>query len=89
MTVSPVPGEDTHAAAERRTALRASLMSPLLTDENAADDLLLVRRHREHLVRLCAEGFGYRLVVEPKTARLCKAEKLSVSASHSALFTMS
>jgi len=65
--------EDTHMAAERRTALRALLMQPLLTDERSADDLLLVRRHREHLTRLCTEGLGYRLVVEPKAARLYKA----------------
>ena len=72
MTADPSV-EDTHAAAERRTALRSLLMTPLLTDENAADELLLVRRYREHLIRLCAEGLGYRLVVEPKTARLYKA----------------
>ncbi len=64
---------DTQADAERRAALRALLMQPLLTDERSPDDLLLVRRHREHLVRLCAEGLGYRLVVEPKAARLHKA----------------
>lgn len=59
---------------ERRTALRALLLHPLLTaDGPYADDLLLVRRHREHLQRLCAEGLGYRLVVEPKVARLFKA----------------
>jgi uncharacterized protein (TIGR02678 family) len=65
--------EDTQAAAERRTALRALLMQPLLTNERSADELLLVRRHREHLIRLCAEGLGYRLVVEPNAARLYKA----------------
>lgn len=65
--------EDTHAAAERRTALRALLMQPLLTDDRSADDLLLVRRHREYLARLCTEGLGYRLVVEPRAARLYKA----------------
>lgn len=59
---------------ERRDALRALLLHPLLTaDGPHADDLLLVRRHREHLQRLCAEGLGYRLVVEPKVARLFKA----------------
>jgi uncharacterized protein (TIGR02678 family) len=58
--------------AERRTALRALLLHPMLTAEAHADDLLLVRRHREHLQRLCAEGLGYRLVVEPKVARLFK-----------------
>lgn len=65
--------EDTHEATERRTALRALLMRPLLTDDGSAEDLLLIRRHREHLVRLCAEGLGYRLVVEPRAARLYKA----------------
>ena len=65
--------EDTHEATERRTALRALLMKPLLTDDGSAEDLLLIRRHREHLVRLCAEGLGYRLVVEPRAARLYKA----------------
>lgn len=65
-------GED--AAAERRTALRALLRTPLLTADGAhAGDLALVRRHREHLQRLCAEGLGYRLVVEPRAARLFKA----------------
>ncbi|MBC7678087.1 MAG: TIGR02678 family protein [Pseudorhodobacter sp.] len=60
--------------AERRTALRALLMTPLLTADGAqADDLLLVRRHREHLQRLCTEGLGYRLVVEPRVARLFKS----------------
>ena len=60
--------------AERRTALRALLQHPLLTSDGPyAEDLLLVRRHREHLERLCAEGLGYRLVVEPKAARLFKA----------------
>lgn len=60
--------------AERRTALRALLLHPLLTSDGPhAEDLLLVRRHREHLERLCAEGLGYRLVVEPKAARLFKA----------------
>ena len=65
--------EDTQVAAERRTALRALLLQPLLTDERSPEDLLLVRRHREHLTRLCTEGLGYRLVVEPKAARLFKA----------------
>ena len=60
--------------AERRTALRALLLHPLITDDGPhADALLLVRRHREHLERLCAEGLGYRLVVEPRVARLFKA----------------
>ncbi len=64
---------DDHLDRERRTALRALLMRPLLTVEQAPDELLLVRRHREHLSRLCAEALGYRLVVEPTAARLVKA----------------
>jgi uncharacterized protein (TIGR02678 family) len=68
-----IGAENLQAAAERRIALRALLMQPLLTAESSADELLLVRRHREHLTRLCTEGLGYRLVVEPNTARLYKA----------------
>jgi len=60
--------------AERRTALRALLLHPLLlADSPHAGALLLVRRHREHLQRLCAEGLGYRLIVEARGARLVKA----------------
>jgi uncharacterized protein (TIGR02678 family) len=59
---------------EQRDALRALLLHPLLTaDGPHAEALLLVRRHREHLQRLCAEALGYRLVVEPTQARLFKA----------------
>ncbi|MDP9436507.1 MAG: TIGR02678 family protein, partial [Actinomycetota bacterium] len=68
------PVEDTQAERERRTAVRALLRFPLLTAEGPhAEEFLLVRRHREHLERLFAEGVGYRLVVEPRTARLFKA----------------
>lgn len=72
----PAAAEDLQAAAERRRAARALLRRPFLTDESAgaaADDLRLVRRHRADLERLFAEGLGYRLVVEPRTARLFKA----------------
>jgi len=70
----PAPAEDTSATAERRTAARALLRSPLLTaDGPYAEEFLLVRRHREELERLFAEGLGYRLLVEPKAARLFKA----------------
>ena len=70
----PAPAEDVHAAAERREAARALLRTPLLTaDGPHAEVLLLVRRHREELERLFAEGLGYRLLVEPRAARLFKA----------------
>lgn len=74
LTAPRVAAEDEHAAVERRTAARALLRNPLLTAEGPhADEFLLVRRHREELQRLFAEGLGYRLVVEPKAARLFKA----------------
>lgn len=66
----PAPAVDVIAVEERRRAARALLLSPLLTD---ADALRLVRRHRDELTRLFAEGLGYRLVVEPHAARLFKA----------------
>ena len=66
----PGPAVDVQAEQERRRVSRALLREPLLLD----DDLLrLVRRHREALTRLFADGLGYRLVVEPSTARLFKA----------------
>ncbi|MFC5993502.1 TIGR02678 family protein [Pseudonocardia hispaniensis] len=69
----PAPAEDLHAAAERRRAARALLRTPLLCAEGAgADDFRLVRRHRAELERMFADGLGYRLVVEPTTARLFK-----------------
>ncbi|MFP5336024.1 MAG: TIGR02678 family protein [Actinomycetes bacterium] len=71
----PGPAVDVQAAEERRRAARALLLTPLLhgdTDDQAAA-LRLVRRHREELTRLFADGLGYRLVVEPGAARLFKA----------------
>ena len=67
----PQPAVDVHASEERRRAARALLREPLLHDDE--DLLRLVRRHREDLTRLFADGLGYRLVVEPGTARLLKA----------------
>ena len=55
MSESPArraPAEDTQATAERRRAARALLRTPLLTaDGPGADNLLLVRRHREAFER--------------------------------------
>lgn len=69
----PAPAEDVLAAAERRRAARALLAQPLLHDAGPqAEDLRLVRRHREELTRMFADGMGYRLVVEPGVARLFK-----------------
>jgi uncharacterized protein (TIGR02678 family) len=71
----PSPAEDVHALMERRRAARALLRRPLLHDsvEEQADELRLVRRHRDDLTRMFAEGLGYRLVVEPGVARLFKS----------------
>lgn len=71
----PAPAEDVHAAQERRRAARALLRRPLLHGAagERADELRLVRRHRDELARLFADGLGYRLVVEPGVARLFKA----------------
>jgi uncharacterized protein (TIGR02678 family) len=69
----PAPAEDVQVTAERRRAARAVLRTPLLHADGAgADDLRLVRRHRGELERLFADGFGYRLVVDPGAARLFK-----------------
>ncbi|TWF75656.1 uncharacterized protein (TIGR02678 family) [Pseudonocardia hierapolitana] len=69
----PAPAEDVQAVAERQRAARALLRTPLLhADGPGADDLRLVRRHRMDLERLFADGFGYRLVVDPGAARLFK-----------------
>ncbi len=70
----PSPAEDVHLTAERRRAARALLRAPLLhADGSDADELRLVRRHRAELERLFADGLGYRLVVEPGSARLYKS----------------
>ncbi|HSC86550.1 MAG TPA: DUF2398 family protein, partial [Polyangiaceae bacterium] len=55
-----------------REAARALLRTPLLHLESHPDELAAVRRHRDELSRLFAEGMGYRLVVEPGFARLVK-----------------
>lgn len=69
----PAPAEDIQLTAERRRAARALLLTPLLRSEGpGADEFRLVRRHRAELERLFADGLGYRLVVEPSTARLFK-----------------
>ena len=74
MIERPPPAEDLYASAERRRAARALLLHPLLTDDGPhAEDLARVRRHRDALVALFADGLGYRLEVEPGAARLFKA----------------
>jgi uncharacterized protein (TIGR02678 family) len=62
-----------HEEDERRHAARLLLRKPMLTAETDGDDFRLVRRHARALDRLFAESLGYRLVVEPRVARLYKA----------------
>ncbi|MHB1473458.1 MAG: TIGR02678 family protein [Dermatophilaceae bacterium] len=70
----PAPAVDHQAVAERTAAARSLLLAPLMTAQGPfAEELRLVRRHQSELVRLFAEGLGYRLVVEPGAARLFKA----------------
>ena len=68
----PAPAPDLLAEADVRRAARTLLRTPLLHAERHPDELALVRRHREALTRLFAEGLGYRLTVEPALARLFK-----------------
>ncbi|TCC32037.1 TIGR02678 family protein [Kribbella speibonae] len=68
MTVSTA----SHEAAERRTAARALLKTPILTT-NAPAELTLVRRHAKTLKQLFFSRFGYNLIVETSFARLFKA----------------
>lgn len=67
------PPADPQDVAERQRAARALLLQPLLTATGPeADDFRLVRRHQGELTRLFAEGLGYRLQVDPGSARLFK-----------------
>lgn len=58
---------------EQRRAARLLLRKPLLTVEADGDDFRMVRKHARELTQRFAENLGYRLVVEPKVARLYKA----------------
>lgn len=72
MPERPGPAPDLLAEADLRDAARALLLIPLLTADRHPDELALVRRHRDELSRLFADGLGYRLVVEPGMVRLFK-----------------
>lgn len=73
MPERPAPAPDLGAEADVRAAARVLLRHPLLcAGTGSDDDLRLVRRHRNDLERLFADGLGYRLVVEPGVARLFK-----------------
>lgn len=64
---------DPQDVVERQRAARAVMLQPLLTaDGPGGEDLRLVRRHQGELTKMFAEGLGYRLQVDPTSARLFK-----------------
>lgn len=69
----PPLAEDPAEVAERVMAARHLLRHPLVpTSPENATVLRAVRRHQGELVRLFADGVGYRLHVDPSGARLFK-----------------
>lgn len=68
----PVPAADLLAEADVRNAVRSLERTPLLHADRHPEELRLVRRHQDELIRLFSQGLGYRLVVEPGLARLYK-----------------
>lgn len=68
----PPPAPDLLAEADVRDAARSLLRTPLLHSDSHPDQLAQVRRHRDALTRLFADGLGYRLTIEPGLARLFK-----------------
>lgn len=72
MPERPAAAPDLLAEADVRSAARTLLRQPLLHADRDGEELGRVRRYRDELVRLFADGLGYRLVVEPGLARLYK-----------------
>ncbi|MDR6415539.1 TIGR02678 family protein [Pseudarthrobacter sulfonivorans] len=68
----PAAAPDLLAEADVRSAARSLLSTPLLHTDSHPEELALVRRHQNELIRLFADGLGYRLVIEPGLARLYK-----------------
>lgn len=71
-TERPPAAIDLLAEVDIRNAARSLLRNPLLHSDAHPDELATVRRYRDELSRLFADGLGYRLVVEPGLARLFK-----------------
>jgi uncharacterized protein (TIGR02678 family) len=72
------------AQAQRRKALRALLLRPLLTAEHDADALLLVRRHLADLRDWLRRETGWRLHADAETARLFKTAPTGGDGTHPA-----
>ena len=70
---APVRPQDHSTAAERRIAARLLLAHPLITAAGPhADGFPLLHRHRDWLTERFDTLLGYRLVIGPRHARLCK-----------------
>ncbi|MFI6920018.1 TIGR02678 family protein [Nonomuraea spiralis] len=70
--------------AQRRGALRALLAKPLLTAEDDAEALVLVRRHLTELREWLSRETGWRLTVDSGAARLFKGVADTSDATHPA-----
>jgi uncharacterized protein (TIGR02678 family) len=77
-----IPAEE---QAQRRAALRALLIKPLLVAETDGQTLVLVRRHLAWLREWLNRETGWRLVADSETARLFKTPPETSDASHPAL----
>jgi uncharacterized protein (TIGR02678 family) len=70
--------------AQRRTALRALLVKPLLLADTDCETLILVRRHLPELREWLSRETGWRLAADSETARLFKTAPTCSDASHPA-----
>jgi uncharacterized protein (TIGR02678 family) len=76
-----IPAEE---QAQRRAALRALLVKPLLVADTDGETLVLVRRHLPELREWLNRETGWRLVADSETARLFKTAPELSDASHPA-----
>jgi uncharacterized protein (TIGR02678 family) len=70
--------------AQRRAALRALLVRPLLVADTDGETLILVRRHLTALREWLSRETGWRLAADSETARLFKTATVLSDASHPA-----
>ena len=76
-----IPAEE---QAQRKAALRALLIKPLLVADNDSEMLVLVRRHLTALREWLSRETGWRLIADSETARLFKTAPVLSDASHPA-----
>jgi uncharacterized protein (TIGR02678 family) len=76
-----IPAEE---QAQRRAALRALLIKPLLVADSDGEMMVLVRRHVTELREWLNRETGWRLVADSETARLFKTGADTCDASHPA-----